>query len=52
MSTESFKQDSLGWRIDLLKQRVGEWIEFKTSQLDGNGLDFSFFAIAIIVANY
>ena len=34
MSAGSFKQDGLGWRIDLVKQRFNEWIEFKTSQLD------------------
>ncbi|MBE9045710.1 DUF4129 domain-containing protein [Pleurocapsales cyanobacterium LEGE 10410] len=34
MSAGSFKQDSLGWRIDLIKQRFNEWVEFKTSQLD------------------
>ena len=34
MSAGSFKQDGLGWRIDLIKQRFNEWIEFKTSQLD------------------
>ncbi|GAB4535041.1 MAG: hypothetical protein Tsb0014_21750 [Pleurocapsa sp.] len=41
MSTESFKQDSLGWRIELLKQRFREWIEFKFSQVDGDNWDFS-----------
>ena len=34
MSAGSFKQDGLGWRIDLIKQRFSEWLEFKTSQLD------------------
>ena len=34
MSAGSFKQDGLGWRIDLIKRRIGEWIEYKTSQLD------------------
>lgn len=33
MSAGSFKQDGLGWRIDLIKRRVGEWVEFKTAQL-------------------
>ena len=41
MSSGSFKQDSLGWRIELLRQRIGEWIEFKTSQIDGDGWNFS-----------
>lgn len=36
MSAGSFKQDSFGWRIELIKQRVGEWIEFKTTQLDSD----------------
>ena len=31
---ESFRQDGIGWRIDLIKRRVGEWIEYKTSQID------------------
>ncbi len=34
MSPGSFKQDGLGWRIDLIKRRIGEWIEYKASQLD------------------
>ena len=34
MSAGSFKQNGLGWRIELIKQRFGEWIEFKISQLD------------------
>ncbi len=34
MSAGSFKQDGLGWRIDLIKRRIGEWIEYKASQLD------------------
>ncbi len=34
MSAGSFKQDGLGWHIDLIKRRIGEWIEYKASQLD------------------
>lgn len=34
MSAGSFKQDGLGWRISLIQRRVGEWIEYKTSQVD------------------
>ena len=34
MSAGSFKQDSLGWRINLIKQRCGEWIEYQLSQLN------------------
>ena len=34
MSAESFKQDGLGWRINLIKQRFGEWSEYQLSQLD------------------
>ena len=37
MSIETFKQDGLGWRIDLLRRRIDEYIEFKLSQLE---LDF------------
>lgn len=44
MSTGLFKQDGLGWRIDLIKQRFSEWIEYKTSQLDldNDSWDLSF----------
>lgn len=34
MSVESFKQDGLGWRINLIKQRFGEWSEYQASQLN------------------
>ena len=34
MSPGSFKQDGLGWRISLIQRRVGEWIEYKISQID------------------
>ena len=34
MSAGSFKQDSLGWRFNLIKQRCGEWIEYQLSQLN------------------
>lgn len=33
MSAGSFKQDGLNWRINLIKQRFGEWMEYQTSQL-------------------
>lgn len=36
MSAGSFKEDSLGWRIELIKQRVGEWIEFNITRLDSD----------------
>ncbi|WP_019507122.1 DUF4129 domain-containing protein [Pleurocapsa sp. PCC 7319] len=44
MSAGSFQKDGLGWRIDLIKQRVSEWIEYKTSQLDleNDSWDLSF----------
>lgn len=42
MSAGSFQQDSLGWRIDLIKQRISEWIEFKTSQLDTDAWNLGF----------
>jgi len=43
MSAGSFKQDGLGWRISLIQRRVGEWIEYKTSQvdIDTEGWDWS-----------
>jgi hypothetical protein len=34
MSAGSFKQDGLNWRINLIKQRFAEWIEYQTSQLN------------------
>lgn len=42
MSAGSFKQDGLGWRINLIKQRFGEWGEYKASQLDSNSWDWGF----------
>lgn len=36
MSAGSFKQDGLGWRINLIKQRFGEWLEYKLSQFDSD----------------
>ena len=34
MSAGTFKQDGLGWRISLIQRRVGEWLEYKTSEID------------------
>ena len=34
MSAGAFKQDGLGWRINLIRQRFGEWSEYRLSQLD------------------
>ena len=34
MSAGSFRQDGLGWRINLIRRRFGEWLEYKTSQFD------------------
>ena len=34
MSAGSFKQDSLGWRINLVRQRFSEWSEYRLSQLN------------------
>ena len=36
MSASSFKQDGLSWRINLIKQRFGEWSEYRVSQLDAD----------------
>ena len=41
MSAGSFKQDSLRWRIDLFGQKIDEWLEFKTSELERDFPDFS-----------
>ncbi|MEM7760080.1 MAG: DUF4129 domain-containing protein [Cyanobacteria bacterium P01_A01_bin.40] len=40
MSAGSFKQDGLGWRINLIKQRFGEWSEYRISQLDSGDWGF------------
>lgn len=34
MSAGAFKQDGWGWRINLIRQRIGEWSEYQLSQLD------------------
>lgn len=34
MSAGSFRQDGIGWRINIIRQRFGEWIEYRLSQLD------------------
>ena len=34
MSAGSFRQDGIGWRISLIQQRFGEWVEYRLSQLD------------------
>ncbi len=36
MSAEKFKQNGLGWQVDLLRQRIDEYIEFKVSQLSAD----------------
>ncbi|MEL6438240.1 MAG: DUF4129 domain-containing protein [Cyanobacteria bacterium J06621_8] len=40
MSAGSFKQDGLGWRINLIRQRFGEWSEYQLSQLDTSDWDW------------
>jgi len=46
MSAGSFRQDGLGWRINLIRQKFSEWLEYRLSRpnIDGNS-DFgsSFF---------
>lgn len=34
MATESFENDSIGWRIQLLGQNISEWWELQTSKLE------------------
>ena len=34
MATESFENDSIGWRIQLLGQNISEWWELQTSRLE------------------
>lgn len=36
MSAEKFKQNGLGWQIDLLRQRIDEYLELKVSQLSAD----------------
>jgi Domain of unknown function (DUF4129) len=47
MSAGSFKQDGLNWRINLIKQRFGEWMEDQTSQLNPNW-DFASFQSTLL----
>lgn len=42
MSPGSFKQDGLGWRINLIKQRFSEGLEYQLSQLDAESWDLEF----------
>lgn len=42
MSSGSFRQDGLGWRINLIKQRFSEWGEYQLSQLDADSWDLDF----------
>ena len=42
MSVGAFKQDGFGWRIDLLRQRIDEYVEFKLSQLELDVPELSF----------
>lgn len=42
MSSESFKQDGLGWRINLIKQRFSEGLEYQLSQIDTDSWDTDF----------
>lgn len=34
MATESFENDSIGWQIQLLQQKISEWWELQTSKLE------------------
>lgn len=36
MATESFEKNGIGWQLQQLQQRVGEWWEWQTNQLDRN----------------
>ncbi|MEO0836806.1 MAG: DUF4129 domain-containing protein [Cyanobacteria bacterium J06642_3] len=40
MSAGSFRQDGLGWRINLIRQRFGEGLEYRLSQLDSGDWDW------------
>ncbi|MEM7592004.1 MAG: DUF4129 domain-containing protein [Cyanobacteria bacterium P01_A01_bin.83] len=40
MSAGSFKQDGLGWRINLIRQRFGEGLEYWISQLNSGDWDW------------
>ena len=43
MFVGAFKQDGFGWRIDLFRQRIDEYIEFQFSQLELDVPELSFF---------
>lgn len=43
MSAETFKQNGLGWQVDLLRQRVDEYIELQFSQLELDIPELGFF---------
>lgn len=47
MSAGSFKQDGLNWRINLIKQKFGEWMEYQTSQLNPDW-DFASFRATLL----
>ena len=34
MSAGSFRQDGIGWRFNIIKQRLGEWLEYRLSRFD------------------
>ena len=48
MSAGTFKQDGFGWRIDLLRSRIDEWIELKFSQLEFDFPQLSFLQSELI----
>ena len=48
MSVPSFKENSLGWQVELAQQKWQEWWELKISQLETNTPDIPLFDSAII----
>ena len=48
MSVPSFKENSLGWQVELAQQKWQEWWELKISQLETNTSDIPVFDSAII----
>ncbi len=48
MSVPSFKENSLGWQVELAQQKLQEWWELKISQLETNTPDIPLFDSAII----
>lgn len=43
MSSATYQQNSISWQIELLRSRVWQWFELKTSQIDTKDWNFPWF---------